>query len=264
MEGIGDDKIAVLEIIKPLFHLEIFDGVGQIQLFLIGRELIIPAVQHIDELPIQFFGYMKKCLSLFRCRIQNVGGNIGFFFVETAIVRQITENMRIGHKHRIQHMIGFHAKDPAADIHAFFLPDGNGIHPAHAADRFFCKFLRCLEVSASEGGRIGDLFLVISGKIQKIAVTEDLGYPVVPELVRAEDKGITILIQLADLRHMVGRTDVVMLLRKTDGMTAFHTPVIGFQPGIMYHQCAVAQFFNGLLQRIVSGDAAVVTAVPDA
>ena len=95
MEGIGDDKIAVFEIVKPLFHLEIFDGVGQIQLFLIGRELIVPAIQHIDELPIQFFGYMKKCLSFFQCRIQNVSSNIGFFFVETAVVSQITENMKI-------------------------------------------------------------------------------------------------------------------------------------------------------------------------
>ena len=161
-------------------------------------------------------------------------------------------------------MIGFHAKHTAADIHALFFPDGNGIHPAHAADRFFRKIFRCLEVSASERGRISDLFLIISSKVQEIAVPKDLGDTVIPELVRAEDKGIAIFVQLADLRHMVGRADIVMLLRKADRVTAFHTPVIGFQSGIMHHQCTVAQFFNGLLQRIVSGDAAVVTAVPDA
>ena len=148
---------------------------------------------------------MKKCLSFFRCRIQNVSSNIGFFFVETAIVRQITENMGISHKHRIQHMIGFHAKDPAADIHAFFFPDRNGVHAAHTLDRLLCEILRRLKIAASKGGGVGDLFLVVPGEIEEIAVAEDLGNTVVPELVRAENKGIAVFVQLADLRHMVGR-----------------------------------------------------------
>ena len=172
--------------------------------------------------------------------------------------------MRIGHEHRVQHMVCLHAEDPAADIHAFFFPDRNGVHAAHTLDRFLCEILRRLKIAASKGGGVGDLFLVVPGEIEEIAVAEDLGDTVVPELVRAENKGIAVFVQLADLRHMVGRADIVMLLRKTDRMAAFHTAVVRFQAGIMYHQGAVAQFLNGLLQRVISGDAAVVAAIPDA
>ena len=119
--------------------------------------------------------------------------------------------MRIGHEHRVQHMVCLHAEDPAADIHAFFFPDRNGVHAAHTLDRFLCEILRRLKIAASKGGGVGDLFLVVPGEIEEIAAA-----------------------------------------------------VVRFQAGIMYHQGAVAQFLNGLLQRVISGDAAVVAAIPDA
>ena len=85
----------------------------QVQLLFVGREFIVPAIQHVDKLPVQFFGNMKEGLPFFLGRIQDVGGDVGFLLIQTAVVSQIAQHMRIGHEHRVQHMVCLHAEDPA-------------------------------------------------------------------------------------------------------------------------------------------------------